>query len=69
MMDDLFQMPEQYTPTLEEIKEVKNKHGRIPTETLRRWGVKWPLEKGWYERLTARASVQSRQQRLNEYKK
>ncbi len=47
---------ERYVPTVQEIEEGRSERGGYTRATVEKWGVPWPLQKGWRKRLLAEAA-------------
>lgn len=47
---------ERYIPTAREIEEGRSARGGYTRATVEKWGVPWPLQKGWRKRLLAEAA-------------
>lgn len=47
---------ERYVPTVQEIEEGRSEQGGYTRATVEKWGVPWPLQKGWRKRLLAEAA-------------
>lgn len=47
---------ERYVPTIQEIEEGRSERGGYTRATVEKWGVPWPLQKGWRKRLLAEAA-------------
>ena len=45
-----------YVPTVQEIEEGRSARGGYTRATVEKWGVPWPLKKGWRKRLLAEAA-------------
>jgi hypothetical protein len=52
----------QIPPTVEQIEAKRTPQGGWTRETLRQWGVSWPPQKGWKQKLIERREAWERKQ-------